>query len=146
MFTNKSLLEYHLDPYEKGFVFQIVEQSDIVTNYVKRVGVYHAGNNWKVAIDKEPEIDVINKVIYLQGRKSKKDGIMHRNMNVASNKEIKKLIGAINKALQDLCSDAKGNRSRNPFKYYDTFVIDLRELDYFAPFRKSKDNRILVIR
>lgn len=142
---NKSLLEYHLDQYEKGFVFQIVEQDDLVTNHVKRCGVFTAKNGWRVTIDRQPEIDVQNKVIYLRGRKSGKDDDMHRNQRVGSNKEVKKMIGAINQALQDLVSAAKGNRNKRPFAFYDTFVIDLREMDCFAPCCKN-DNRIIIVK
>ena len=145
MSRNKSLLEYHLDPYEKGFVFQIVCQSDKVTNYVKRVGIYHASNGWRVAIDKEPEVDVINKVIYLQGRKEGKDLNMHRNMNVGNNKEVKKKLSAIDRALMDLCQDAKGDKRKRPYDFYDQIVVDLSEFDAFAPCCRN-DNRILVIR
>jgi len=145
MTQNKSLLEYHLDPYEKGFVFQIVEQSDTVTNHVKRCGVFHASNGWRVAIDREPEIDVDNKVIYLRGRKDHKDENMHRNMNVGSNKEVKKMISAIERALQEVCQAAKGGRNKKPYLYYDTFVVDLREFDCFAPCCQN-DNRIIVIK
>jgi hypothetical protein len=95
-------------------------------------------------IDKEPEIDIVNRVIYLRGRKDSKDLSMHRNMNIGNNKEVKKKISAIQRALMDVVQDAKGDRRKRPFTYYDQIVVDLRE---FKPLRDClRGDRILVIR
>ena len=142
--SKKNLLAYHLDPYEEAFMFQVVEQSDQVTSFLKRVGIYEASNGWRVTIDRQPEIDLKNKVVFLQGSKSRKDGYMHRNQNVGSNKERNKILSAIDRALSDLVRDAKCG-TRRPFKFYDQMVIDLREFDYF-PFCKHSDNRVIIIK
>jgi len=136
-------LGYHLDQYGRNFIFQIEEQSDQVVNFIKRVGVFEASNGWRVMIDKQPEIDLDNKVIYLQGRKSGKDDYIHRNQKVGPEKEVKKICGAIDRALAEMVKEAKCG-TRRPFKTYDTMVIDLSEFDMFAPVRR--ENRIIIYR
>ena len=142
--SKRKLLSYHLTPLEGAFTFQIVQQDDRITNFIKRVGVYEAKNGWRVTIDRQPEIALQDRVIYLRGKKANKDEYVHRNMNVGSNKEVKKILSAIDSALIDLARDAKGG-SRRPFKYYDQVVIDLREADFF-PFCGRADNRIIIVK
>jgi len=145
MSENKSLLKYHLDQLEEGLSFQIVEQSDEVTNYVKRVGVYTASNGYRVTIDKVPAIDPERKAIFLRGRKSHKDLTIASVEGLNSNKEAKKMCDAIDRALQDLCTDVKGGRNRRPFILQDQIIVDMRELDPFA-YYCARDPRIIVIR
>ena len=141
----KTLIAYHLDAYEEGLVFQITEQSDDVTNYVKRVGNYNAKNGWRVTIDKEPEIDVKNRAIFLQGKKQHKDHNMFRVQNMGSNKEVKKVISQIESALQDLGSDVKNSKNqRRPFRFYDQIIIDTREIDSFRALSNCGPNIIVI--
>ena len=142
---DKTLIAYHLDAYEEGLAFQITEQSDDVTNYVKRVGTYNAKNGWRITIDKEPEIDVKNRAIFLQGKKSHKDHYIFRVQNMGSNKEVKKVISQVESALQDLGSDVKNSKNqRRPFRFYDQIIIDTREMDPFRGMRDCIPNIIIV--
>lgn len=136
-------LAYHLDQYEKAFIFQVVEQSDQVINFITRVGVFEARNGWRVMIDRQPEVDLDNRVIYLQGRKSNKDSYVHRNQNVGNAKEVKKICGAIDNALAELVKEAKCG-TRRPWKTHDVMVIDLSEFDMFDSCRRS--GRVVIYR
>jgi hypothetical protein len=141
----KKLMRYYCDPYVEGLSFQIVEQSDTVTNYVKRVGVYEASNGWRITIDKEPEVNVKDRVIFLQGKKKHKNGKICRVQYMSSDKEAKKTVAAIDRAIEDLCNDALNQRGRRPFQIIDEIIIDTRAFDcYNAAF--GYDPRIIIIR
>lgn len=100
-------LKYSLVPFEKAVTFQIIYQDKTLTNYVKETDTFVASNGWKVKVDAEPEIDILNKTIYLMGSDSSKDLKIDRTWNLASNYERDQIISAVHKALAELVADFK---------------------------------------
>lgn len=128
------MLKYYLVKLAEGtFVFQVEEQSDRVTNYIKsRPGKYFAARNgWKVAIDNEPAIDLDRKTIWLQGRDSDADDTVVRVWGLGG-KECKNVVKAINDALTEAVEAAKNWRINTP-KFVQ--VVEIRKrFDPFDPF------------
>ena len=62
-------LEYDMAALKNGFAFQIIEQDDIITEFVEDHAeeIFCASNGWAIAIRRHPALDVENKVIYLRG-------------------------------------------------------------------------------
>ena len=139
---NKNLIEFHLNELEEAVTFQIVDQSDTITNYLKRVGTHYAPG-FQVRIDKEPEIDFDKKMIFLRGSRGHKDLKVCKVTGLGNAKQVSKTANAIQKALEDVCKAAKGEKNKRPFIFADTYVVDLSKFDMYAELRR--DPRIIII-
>lgn len=111
------MLEVRIAPHSKGFTFQVLEQSQEVTNFLlKNNSCYNAPNGWKVAISKQPEVRVDERVIFLRGTRSTRDEYIDANSYVAEgDKAVKKLIDQIEKALASMITAIK-TRKVLPFE------------------------------
>lgn len=140
---SKNMLEFHLNQLEGAITFQIVDQSNEVTNYLKRVGTHYAPNGFKVKVDRFPEIDLDKKMIFLRGSRDSKDLKVCRVQNLGGQKQVNKVANDIQKALEDVVAAAKGQRNKRPFVLADTFIVNLEAYDPF--YELSRDPRIIII-
>ena len=103
---------------ENAISFQIVSQSSKITNYVKDMHVFTARNGWKIRVDQEPEIDINNKTIYLQGDDNSKNQRVYNDWSFSSNRKRDQIINEVHDALADLVSTYKSSEKPtwNPFK------------------------------
>lgn len=110
------MLEYYLTKLSEGsFVFQIEDQGDRLTNYIlsKPGKYYQARNGWKVAIDREPAIDIDRKVIYLRGTDHDADTRPATAWGLKS-KECKNIVNGIHDAIVDVVQAAKNWKVSRP--------------------------------
>lgn len=116
------LLDYYLDDLDdtNTLLFQVVEQSDKLTNYIKARGSYTANNGWKVQISHMPEIDISNKIIYLQGDESEYDHRMDTHEDLKGAKDVRK---AVDKALEEVCRAAKNWEPRQSLNFNRIVVV-----------------------
>lgn len=128
------MIKYYLTKLSEGsFVFQIESQDDRLTNYiVSRPGKYFpARNGWKVAIDREPAVDLDAKVVYLRGSDAEADENISRAWGLGG-KECKNRIREINEAIVEAVEAAKNWKVKGP-RFVQ--VIEVRHnYDPFGPF------------
>ena len=98
------MLSVYLEPFEKAIAFQVTSQSPTITDFINRGGAFLASNGWKVTIQKGPELDVKNKVIYLRGSDSSLDLRVDRIWDIKDNYSRVMYITQIDKALNELVS------------------------------------------
>jgi len=138
------MLEFFLEPIgQTSLVFQIENQSDVVTNYVKSRGIFYASNGWSVTIDNEPEIDLDHKTIYLRGHDKELDTKLDRHWNMKP-KEQKEAIKSINQALREVVEAAKKGKGRPELHIYDRVVIRQELLDPLIVLQHMIPNVIIV--
>jgi len=129
------MIKYYLTKLAEGtFVFQIEEQEDRLTSYIKSRpgGYYPARNGWKVAIDKEPAVDTDTKTIYLRGSDVEADENVSRHWGL-NPKECKNIMRSIDDAILEAVEAAKNWK----VKHVPTFVevVEIHHgYDPFGPF------------
>jgi len=132
----KSLLSYYLIPFHQGFIFQIINQDNRVTQFLKNKGNYfNATNGWQVQLEVEPEINFTNKIIYLRGSDSTKDTKVDRTYNMEDNK-VTELISSVNLALAELIKAVKDEPSNVGVKnrpFYSNKVIRSLKTNVYDP-------------
>lgn len=132
----KSLLSYYLIPFHQGFIFQIINQDNRVTQFLKNKGNYfNATNGWQVQLEVEPEINFTNKIIYLRGSDSTKDTKVDRTYNMEDNK-VTELISSVNLALAELIKAVKDEPSDVKVKnrpFYSNKVIRSLKTNVYDP-------------
>ena len=111
MDEKKVHIKYRLDflPGDK-FAFQILEQSDEVTNFLKNKNFSDETTGWRVAIGDFPEVQDSKNVIWLRAG-NKKDtkvditrtvgGMQRRNRSEGVHMTLKHLVAAVKKAAGD---------------------------------------------
>jgi hypothetical protein len=104
-------LKYSLVPLDKAYVFQVLYQSDGLTEFVKTYGPIRTNNGWTIGVDEEPEVNAIHEKIFLRGSNSKKDLNVHKTYGLSSNYERDTIIDAVNKALKQVVEDYKAWKS-----------------------------------
>jgi len=67
------LLGYQFGSFHRAFNFQITEQSEELTDFVRDCGYFRASNGWEIRSHAHPEIILSSKTIYLRGESEKED-------------------------------------------------------------------------
>jgi hypothetical protein len=103
--------------------FQVIEQSDTVTNYLIANGnSFTAKNGWRVIISEYPEIKKNAKIVYLRGSNFKKDTKPNSVWGLKK-KEAEQLVKDIQAALADLVGAAKDWKLRYNLVLDRKFVV-----------------------
>lgn len=138
------MIEFFLTPLgQSALVFQIESQSDQLTNYVRGRGIFHASNGWKITVDKEPEIDLDNKIIYLQGSNHELDHKVDRHWDLKG-KELKEVVKQATAALKEVVEATKTLKKRGDFRIIEVVTINPRYIDPFSVMFRN-DPRIVII-
>lgn len=127
------MLKYNFEPFERAFTFQILEQDESLSNFVKYWGPVVTSNGWTVKIDAEPEVDVQAKEIYLRGSKSKSDTRIDKTWNLPSNAYRDSVAHDIHQALKETISLSKSyndvfsirSSKKNPFANVNTLPTEV---------------------
>jgi len=139
------MIDFFLTPLgQSTLVFQIESQDDKLTNYIRGRGIFHAGNGWRVVVDQEPEIDLDNKIIYLQGSNSDLDHKVDRHWDLKG-KELKEIVKQATAALKEAVEAAKVVKKRFEPRFVETVLI---HPDYLVAFDQvfRSEPRIIVIK
>ena len=96
------MLSVYVEPFEKAIAFQVVNQSTEITDFIKRNGTFHASNGWNVAIDNVPELDILNKTIYLRGSDASQNKRVDRTWDISNNSRRDEYVREVDQALNDL--------------------------------------------
>lgn len=96
------MLSIYLVEFLRAFMFQIVDQSSKLTNWIKTHGPFRASNGWRIVISNAPEVDLPNKIIYLRGNDTRQDLRVHRIWDLSNQDATKTYMSEIDKALQEL--------------------------------------------
>lgn len=104
-YAPKSHLSYSLIPVENGAIFQIHEQSNEVTAFLKK-GYFQASNGLRVAIAEFPEFKDSKNVVYLRGTDKSSDLKVDRTRFI-SNPVRDSKIAMVNEALAELVNTVK---------------------------------------
>lgn len=131
----KSLLDYHLNLVNHAITFQIVEQDEKISSFLKKVKVFTAKNGWRVMTSKRPEVLVNEKIIYLRGSKEQYNDDIVRIMGLGNEKEVKKIGASIDQALLELVEAASNKGDRRPFALVENVLIssslsDLTDIEF----------------
>lgn len=102
------MLSVYLEPFERAIAFQVTNQDDQITSYLKRVGTFTASNGWKVTISVGPELDIRTKTIFLRGADANRNKRVDRTWDLTSNSNRDLYIQAADVALQELTNAASG--------------------------------------
>jgi len=107
------MLEYSLDPVEQGLVFQIQNQSPLVTNFLQK-NKFRASNGLTVDVSEYPEYKESALTIFLRGGNAyyntKPDGTgFYSNLVRDSRKRM------IDQALKELVAQVKRQSQWNPW-------------------------------
>lgn len=68
-----NILGYQFGSFHKAFNFQITEQSEELTDFVRDCGYYRASNGWDICSRAHPEIHLSSKTIFLRGENEEED-------------------------------------------------------------------------
>lgn len=134
----KGLLSYYLIPFHQGFIFQIIHQANLVTEFLKEKGnFFNATNGWQIQLEVEPEINFSKKIVYLRGSDASKDTKVDRAYNIDDAK-VNEVISSVNLALEELIKAVKDNsikatpiRKNRPF--YNYRVINNLKTNVYDP-------------
>lgn len=92
----------YLKATDNAFYFQITEETPDLDAYFQVFDAYLATNNWRVMRGVGPEIDVVNKIIYLRGADSSKNRRVHRIWGFSSDAKAQRIVREIDIALTEL--------------------------------------------
>ena len=95
------MLSAFIEKADRAIAFQIVHQDDKITNKLRN-GSFIASNGWAVKMDIAPEIDILNKTIYLRGSDTSKDSRISRVWDLSSNSNRDTYVKEIDSALDEL--------------------------------------------
>ena len=111
---NKTLLKYVMVPVKQAVEFQILEQSDKITNFIYglRDATFQASNGMRIGISDFPEFKDSENTIFLQGSNKKLDLKVDTTRFVSDNVRDKK-IAMVKEALAELVRAAKANDELN---------------------------------
>ena len=129
---------------EGSFTFSVKEQSDIVTNYLLANGnVFVAKNGWRVIISEHPEIKPKQRIIYLRGSNTNKDG-RPDSIYGFKKKEVDEMVKSIHAALEDMVSAAKNWKVRYNILLEKKYILS--PYPVFNPLDAFFSNRYITIR
>lgn len=60
-------IRYNLIKLVNALVFQVTEQSELVTTYLQSNGQFKAHNGWRIKVASKPGLDMATQTIYLRG-------------------------------------------------------------------------------
>lgn len=98
------MLSVYLEAFENAIAFQVVSQSTLITDHIKKFGPFTASNGWSIKIENAPELDVRTKTIFLRGSNASLDKRVDRTWDMNSNYSRDNVISAVDKALNELVS------------------------------------------
>lgn len=96
------MLSVYVESFEKAIAFQVVNQSTEITDFIKRNGTFHTSDGWNVAIDNVPELDILNKTIYLRGSDASQNKRVDRTWDISNNSRRDEYVREVDQALNDL--------------------------------------------
>jgi len=93
-------LAYRLVKLDRAFAFQVSSQSEGLTKHLVKHQPFKASNGWRIRTDQVPEIDILRKTVYVQG---KNNSYKDRPVIVwdVPNRKRDKLMNEIDMALQE---------------------------------------------
>lgn len=101
------MLSIHLIPFQKAFIFQIVNQHNKLEDYLKQIGgVYYAPNGWAIRTGKAPEVNIAAKTIWLRGYDREQDLRIHRYWGISTDGVRDQYMSEIDMALQSFVINA----------------------------------------
>lgn len=141
-----NMIEYFLNDYVEGIAFQIISQSDQLTNFVRARGTITTSNGWRVTTDQHPEVDLKRKVIFLRGKDSDMDNhVSIEEFTGLNTKDVGKTIEAIKKAITEVGAMAK--RPPRVFQTQEVYLIDasrLRDATLCNSIRRDNPSVIII--
>jgi hypothetical protein len=128
------MLKYNFEPFDRAYTFQILEQSESLSDFVKYWGPIRTSNGWTVKIDAEPEVDDKAKEIYLRGSKSKSDTRIDKTWDLPSNAYRDFVAREVREALVETISLAKS--------YNDAFSMRVSKKNPYANVNQLPSERV----
>jgi hypothetical protein len=128
------MLNVYLNKYVRAFIFQIVNQSSSLNDFLASVGgTLVTSNGWKITTGIAPEVNILDKTIWLRGNDSEQNLRVHRCWNLSSDSARDQFVAEIDSTLKELVA-LSSNRGRAP---YGTSTVTL-------PLGKTKTSKNIV--
>ena len=132
------MLNYSINKFTAGYVFQVTSQSNKVDNWLaNNTPGFMASNGWLVTSYLKPEIDEKRKVIFLRGSETSKHARCHRSMNIPV-VELKNLTTEIATALEEFKSFLAGQLQ------FGIGISPVEKKKYYSPGTKRQIEGYIV--
>jgi hypothetical protein len=140
--TRKTDLRYDLIPVERALVFQVLDQSPEVTNFLRKVGSFQASNGLRIATADFPEFKDSENTIFLRGSDKAKDGKVDTTRFVTNIIRDKKAV-MVHQALKELVDTVKSLQS-----YYAPVPANINIVDLLlgrrSGYTTSEQNQTII--